>query len=111
MKYINPKRFTYRDEDGTLRRQSPTPAKTRLEILAKFTQWMFESLNSSFTDDVVGDPIKFNAKMVSLWIEYHEEWLVQFSDDRTNFDEQLKEILESPLATQTLASLLKEVKS
>ena len=108
MKYIDPKRFTYRDEDGTLRRQSPTPPNKRLELLAKFTKWMFESLNSSFTDDVVGDPIKFNAKMVSLWTEFHEEWLVQYSDDRTNSD---KKAVESPLATQTLASLLKEVKS
>ncbi len=111
MKYINPKRFTYRDEDGRLVRQRPTPPNKRLELLAEFTKWMFESLNSSFTDDVVGDPIKFNAKMVSLWTEFHEEWLIQFSDDRTNFDEQLKEILESPLHAQTLASLLKEIKS
>ena len=110
MKYIDPKLFTYRDEDGTLRRQRPTPPNKRLELLAKFTQWMFES-HILLTDDVVGDPIKFNAMMVSLWSEFHEEWLVQYSDDRTNSDEQLKEILESPLHTQTLASLLKEVKS
>lgn len=111
MKYLNPKVFSYRDEDGILRREVPTPAHKRLELLAEFTKWMFESLNSSFTDDVVDDPIKYNAKMLTLWFEFHEERLVQFSDDRTNFSEQLKEAVESPLAEQTVASLLKEFKS
>ncbi len=110
MKYINRNDSPTATKTGDLS-ANVQPAEQASRTLAEFTKWMFESLNSSFTDDVVGDPIKFNAKMVSLWTEFHEEWLIQFSDDRTNFDEQLKEILESPLHAQTLASLLKEIKS